>query len=197
MPPYKVAKVRRIRKLWGAGLASLPGLDGKRRRQQDEVDFIDVGHNTQFDTTDDQLTTLSRALASESLAKRIRTLQRERHPYGTVPEMITLDYLEKNNREHVYQAALYGGNRPGGLIVDFLVEMPGGWRGLAIQGIYWHNIPGKREKDTADKLRTIGTKYMGQVIFDVVFVWENQIVCPDPKRTAVLDDSLVGIEHVA
>lgn len=191
--PRKI-QVARVRKLWGKGLASLPLLDGKRRREQDKVDFIAAGRNTQFDLHDDEVASLARALADDGLARRIRTIQRERYPYGTVPELIFLEFLERKGEEYTYQAQVLGGYRGGGLVPDFVVKRGGEQVAILIQGIYWHNIPGKKEKDIADKLRLLGANYEGRQITKVVFVWENKIVAPDPGRSTALESAIVGIE---
>lgn len=197
MSELKPPKFKRIRKAWGKGLRSLPTLDGKRHRK-DELDTLKalpVGENTQFDTTPDDINELAKVLQDESLARRIRKLQHTKYPYGTVPELLMLDYLTSRHERYVYQAELFGGFRNGGLVPDFVVQRAGGWRAINIQGQYWHNIPGKPIKDAADKLRMIGAPYDGQPILDVVFVWERRIMSPDASRERTFQNATLGIEE--
>jgi hypothetical protein len=192
----KQPKLRRVRKAWGDGLASLPLLDGKRKRKQETVDVIsNIGYNTQSDVTPDDIQVLAKIFRDDGLAKRVRQLQKDRYPYGTVPEMVMLDFLERKGETFHYQAQVMGGWRGGGLVPDFVVSRGGTQTAILIQGIYWHNLPGKREKDIADKLRLLGSYYEGKTIDNVVFVWETQIMQPNPKREIVLEDAIVAHEH--
>ena len=187
-------KPRRVRKLWHKGLASLPLLDGKRRREQDLIDLIPVGRNTGFDLHEDRLVELARIFGDEGLARRVLDLQKKRYPYATVPELVCLEFLERNHEKYTYQAQVLGGWRGGGLVPDFAVLRGGSYIALLIQGIYWHNVPGKREKDNSDKLRMLGTLYEGRPISHVVFVWENRLMTTNPARERVLEDAVVGVE---
>jgi hypothetical protein len=116
-----------------------------------------------------------------------------KHPYGTVPELIMLDFLEQKGERYKYQAQLYGGWRSGGLIPDFVVSRGGQARALLINGNYWHNVPGKREKDAADKLRILNSYFDGERISAVTIVWESRLM--GSGRNAVMQDAIVGIEH--
>lgn len=183
-------KLRPIRKAWAKGLASLPLMDGRRRRsdRRIEIEPLPIGRNTQFDLTPDQVSRLAHVLQDEQLARRVVKLQEEKHPYGTMPEMVFLDFLERRQISYKYQAALFGGYRQGGIVLDFLVR----GNAIAIQGIYWHNIPGRKVKDMSDKMRTIGTYFDGELIEKFTFVWESRLIDPDRERTMEL--ALVGQE---
>jgi hypothetical protein len=196
--PNTELKPRRIRKAWHKGLASLPLVDGRRRRYDGyPLKDIPVGRNTGFDLNDDQLSELARVLRDLQLARRVLQIQRERHPYGTMPELVILEFLERKNVDFTYQAQLNGGYRAGGLVPDFVIDKNGTGHVLAIQGIYWHNVPGKREKDQTDKLRLLTEYHNGKPITLVTFVWENRIMQGNPARERVLEDALTGIEHAA
>lgn len=196
MPTLKPPQFKRIRKAWGKGLRSLPRLDGKRYRTDlPALNPLPVGENTQFDTTPDDINELAKALQNENLAKRIRKLQHTKYPYGTVPELLMLDYLSSQGERYKYQAELFGGFRNGGLVPDFVLQRAGGWRALNIQGQYWHNVPGKAVKDASDKLRMLGASYEGQPILDVVFVWERRLMSPDSSRERTLQNATLGIEE--
>lgn len=180
----------RIRKR--RGFASLPGMDGRRRRRDDGFRPLSAGENLRLDVTDDEVQELANVLNDEKLAKRVVNMRRTKHPYGTVPEMIMVDYLDSVGERYKYQAQLYGGWRAGGLVPDFVVSRGGRGRAILINGLYWHNIPGKRVKDAADKLRILGSIYEGEMIGDVVAVWENRLMSEDRRRTMEL--AIAGVE---
>ena len=117
----------------------------------------------------------------------------QQHPYGTLPELVMLDYLERVGERFVYQAQLLGGYRSGGLVPDFVVSRNGNALAIGIQGNFWHNIPGKKVKDEADRQRMLGQFVQGEVITRVVFVWENKVVYND-ERDRVMADALAGVE---
>jgi len=195
MPKHKQPKLTRIRKLWGKGLRSLALLDGHRIRGDYEVKPLPAGLNTQFDVTEDDVNEIAKLLGDDALARRVRQLQHSRFPYGTVPELIMVDFLEKRGERYKYQAQLFGGWRGGGLVPDFVVSRGGKGRAILINGNYWHNIPGKKVKDAADKLRLINAFYEGELITEADIIWESKIMQPNPGRERALDNVLVGIEE--
>lgn len=196
MPKLWQPKPKRLRSAWDSGYKSLPTLDGKRHRKPTNltIPILDFGHKLQTDVTEDDVNDLARVIHDDNLAKRIRKLQHSKYPYGTVPELLMLDYLDSQGERYKYQAQLFGGFRSGGLVPDFVVSRGGGWRAINIQGQYWHQVPGKMVKDAADKLRMIGAPYEGQTIVDVIFVWERRIMQPNPGRDQVLQNAVAGIE---
>lgn len=197
MTKLKQPKLQRIRKAWAKGLRSLPTLDGKRHRKfsLESLKPLPVGLNTEFDTTEDDVNELAKVLQDDALARRIRKLQHEKYPYGTVPELLMLDYLTTRGERYKYQAELFGGFRSGGLVPDFVLQRAGGWRAVNIQGQYWHQVPGKAVKDAADKLRMTGAMYQGQPILDVVFVWERKLMTTGVQRERTLQNATLGIEE--
>jgi hypothetical protein len=195
MAPRPTPKLARIRKAWQDGLRSLPSLDGKRHRIGDEIKPLPSGMNEQFDTTDDREVEIARVLRDDALAKRIVKLQSTIYPYGTVPELIMVDFLMKKGERYKFQAQLYGGWRSAGLVPDFVVSRAGTAHALLINGNYWHNLPGKRTKDASDKLRLLNSYYDGEVIKSATIVWESQIMQPNPARDNVLGDAIAGIER--
>lgn len=191
------AKPKRLRSAFDDGYRSLPTLDGKRHRKETNltIPLLDFGHRDQTDVTEDDVNALAKVIHNDSLAKRVRKLQHTKFPYGTVPELLMMDYLDSHDERYKYQAQLFGGFRSGGLVPDFVVQRAGGWRALNIQGQYWHQVPGKMVKDAADKMRMIGAPYEGQTIVDVVFVWERRLMQPDTAREQVMQNALAGIEE--
>lgn len=195
MAPRRTPGLRPLRKSWQKGLASLPGLDGKRRRQDDRLVIPDIpaGKNVQFEGVDDRLSELARVLNDEPLAKRVLKLQDEQFPNGTLLELVIHEYLTKKRRDFVYQLQLFGGHRAGGVVPDFAVSFGGGWLVIAANGWFFHQKFGSQD-DEADKLRMLGTSYQGKIIEKVVRVWDTHVMVSDPQRSRVLDDALTGIE---
>lgn len=182
-------ELKKLRKLPTLrGLADMTG----SRRQRKELPQLPSGINEQFDTTNDLELKLAHALKDDRLAKRVVNLMENKYPYGTVPELIMLDYLQSKQERYKYQAELFGGWRGGGLIPDFVVSQGGASLALLINGTYWHNVPGKREKDAADKLRIMNSYFDGELITDVVIVWESRLM--EPGRQLVMANALAGQE---
>jgi hypothetical protein len=133
---------------------------------------------------------VARETGSRPLAKRVSRLRRK-YPYGTVPELLALDWLEAKGERYIFQAQLYGGWRPGGLIPDFLLFRSSRAIAINIMGNHWHDQPGKRERDESDRLRMLGSTYAGSRIDKVVFVWENALV---RNRDSVMENALMGMD---
>lgn len=188
LPEPKVFKRLRKVKAW----TTLPGINGKRDGGG-ALEPLPTGLRERFDLTDDRVDRLANVLGDEKLAKRVYSMQDNDYPYATVPELIMVDFLEKRGERYKFQAQLYGGYRQGGLIPDFVVSRGGNSRALLINGIYWHNIPGKRQKDAADKLRLLGQYIDGDLISDATIIWESRIV-DDPERERNMQLALEGTE---
>lgn len=151
-----------------------------------------------FETpTDTILTDLIRELGDEKTAKRVRKLQLQFATggtnYATVPELVTMDWLEVNKYHYIFQGQLYGGRaRSGGVVPDFVVDMGGG-KGMvwAVQGVYWHSKTKEKSfSDAADNLRMLG-QYVGGIRIDkVVELWDDDIL---HRRPQVFLMALAGI----
>ena len=115
--------------------------------------------------------------ATQQEAKRILTYQTQ-YPGGTIPELLTLDWLRLNQYPHEYQVELYGGRRvAGGLVPDFIVDagpMPWVWQ---IDGDYWHSAAfDLGTKDAAADMRYMASQYRGRQIGGVVHLKESDIL---------------------
>ena len=129
-----------------------------------------------------------------STAQRVATLKHKKYKTyeGTIPELITLDWLEQKKIPHHFQAFVYGGrNRAGGVVPDFLV-WPGG-RGIAwfVDTLYWHSKPEIAASDAVDRQLILGGFFEGIRIETVVALWETRIYT---DRPAVFDAAMNGIE---
>jgi hypothetical protein len=180
-------RLKRLPKL--SSLKSLPSLTGERRKDSKPDPYVSQEH-TSFDSTDDTEDRLARELKSRAMAKKVLGLKKE-YPYGTVPELLAMDWLRTNRERYVWQAQLYGGFRSGGIVPDFLVHRNSSITALLVQGNYWHNLPGMKTADESDRQRLLGTSYEGQRIKKVVFVWETRLM---RSRDDVMRHALSGIE---
>ncbi len=102
-----------------------------------------------------------------------------------------LDYLQSTGEKYTYQAELYGGFRPGGVVPDFVVSRSGNGLALLINGTYWHR-PNGPQNDAADKLRIVGQYFNGDLITQAVIVWESRLMASD--RRATMQAALSGQE---
>jgi hypothetical protein len=145
-----------------------------------------------------ELTELTNWLnGDEKTAKRVLTLRKE-NPYvansGTVPELVTMDWLEVNKYRYIYQGMLFGGRAlAGGLVPDFVVDTSGSGEGAAwqIQGDYWHSKSAtKTYSDAADNLRLVGQVIGGIRIGKVIPIFESDI---KTRRPQVFQMALAGI----
>jgi hypothetical protein len=144
---------------------------------------------------DTALTELTRRLGDAALAKRIRALQAQYGGVssGTVPELVTYDWLQRSGYRFVFQAELYGGRATaGGILPDFVVETGAG-TGMAwnVQGEYWHGKTNeKAQSDAVDALRMIGQVVNGIRIDKVLYLWEQDLYT---KRPQVFQYAIAGI----
>lgn len=166
-----------------------------RRGKKAKTDFkpVVVDEGSQEDPA---LRELTRRLNGDvELAKRIASLQ-QRYPNGTMIELMVYDWLVRHPEwQFIYQATLYGAPRGASglpLVPDFVIWVDAS-RGIAIQvqGEYWHTLPGRREKDAAHALLTIGQRVQGVRIEQLVNVWEPHIM---NDLDGVMRRAVAGIE---
>lgn len=146
---------------------------------------------------DDAFNAMVRALGgdtnAEKLAKTVQTLQVQ-HPYATVPELVTYNWLEAQGVSFRFQAALLGGRSVrGGALPDFVLQMSrqGGmvWN---VNGTYWHNIPVVMEREQVQREELIGKTYDGILIQNYVALWEDRIM--SSNRDDVFWAAMSGVE---
>lgn len=174
------------------------GFDNKfkkySRRKKLDI-FLPFVSGTDDEYVDTALTELTRRLGDEATAKRIRALQATLGGVssGTVPELVTYDWLQRSGYNFIFQAELYGGRATaGGLLPDFVVETGAGV-GMAwqIQGEYWHGKSGdKKVSDAEAAMRLMGQVVGGVRIEQVIFIWEEDTYT---KRPQVFQYAVSGI----
>lgn len=154
--------------------------------------FVSGNDTSPVDTA---LTELTRRLGDQALAKRIRVLQAQYGGVssGTVPELVTYDWLQHSGYRFVFQAELYGGRATaGGLLPDFVVETGAG-SGAAwnIQGEYWHGKSQEKAiSDAEGALRLVGQVVNGIRIDRVLYLWEDDLYT---KRPQVFQYAIAGV----
>lgn len=171
------------------GLAGLPGL-GKR---QDRLKLDVAGVSGAENLRDEKAAQMERLLHDAQLVKRVRKLQ-ARYPNGTLPEMVAMDWLIENGQSFEYQVGIHGGRATrGGLVSDFVVFHSTTADVWFIQGDYWHSRLGNVsiEKNTADKLRTVGQWVNGVRIEKALELWERRIY---EQRPNIFVMAMAGIE---
>lgn len=172
-------------------LSGVPGGGIKRKRRDKSAEIAGSTLEIKDERVQEIVSRLSNSPADYKLAKRVATLM-DTYPDGTIPELITLDYLEQQQIPYTYQAWIYGGrSRQGGVIPDFVLA-PGG-RGMAwlVQGDYWHTRAEVAESDVSDKLRLLGTMFHGVQIEQVIELWEQRIYKDRPE---IFELAVMGIE---
>jgi hypothetical protein len=141
---------------------------------------------------DTVLTDLTNTIGDAKIAKRVQVLQAQ-YPNGTIPELVTMDWLQANKHHYIYQGMLYGGRaQSGGLVPDFVVQT-GGAEGAAwqVMGQYWHSrSAAKRFSDAESALRLLGQVVGGIRIGRVVNLSDYDIL---HRRPSVFQMALAGI----
>lgn len=110
---------------------------------------------------------------AEEVAKLMEVYPAE----GTLPELLTMAWLDKRYILYDYQSAVMGGRRElGGAVVDFVIyglgEGVACWR---CQGEYWHSLSTRPRADADQKDRLLRAWWRGNKITKVVDLWEGDI----------------------
>lgn len=170
-------------------LRGLPDLSGRQRKPAlPELPTIRI-EQEDISPEEERRREIARLVGDDSLAYRVMKLQ-NKYPKGTLPELVTMDWLEKQGIGYQYQVHLFGGRR-GGLIPDFVIQNGGQVDAWMIQGKYWHTIHGKREVDAAAKMRMRGADFGSGRIKDVLELWDSRIY---KNRPSVFWAALSGQE---
>lgn len=173
-------------------LARMPRIPGSRKRARPILKGADP---TIAERGSDELQRIVNSMGGTSdalkIAKRVLKLKQQ-FPAGSIPELVTYNWLEQRQIPFTYQAMLFGGRREkGGLVPDFIVQYGGKGMAWQVQGEYWHRQQASHgQKDLSNRLRLLGTFYRGVRIDYVVELWEKDIL---RKRPQVFLMALQGI----
>ena len=103
---------------------------------------------------------------------------------GSVPELLTYDWLSSRGLRFEYQSPQMGGRlRVGGAVVDFLLHdlAPAGLYVWRIMGDYWHAAPEVQGKDEQQRRRLLRQRVHGRPVVAVVDLWESDIYDRSPE----------------
>lgn len=144
---------------------------------------------------DSQLALWTSALGDESLAKKLMKMKATKYPDATLPELVALEWLERKRIKHTFQQWLLGGRAiRGGQVVDIVIDNGGSIVIVEVQGNYWHNRPGARQRDEAQRFALIGLSVFGKRVSAVVEAWESRLVNPkEAYREQVMQMALLGV----
>lgn len=139
---------------------------------------------------DDTLSIWADKLGSESYAKKMLKLQQS-HVTATLPELVTMDWLDTNKIDYEFQVSLFGGRSRagGGTVLDFLVFDGGEAMAWPVQGEYWHSLSTVARRDRDIFMKLLGADVRGYVIRAVVMLWEQDIY---DKRPGIFQQALAG-----
>ena len=174
-------------------LKRLKGIPPIKRRRRDKADPIPGGEYVTEDEphVNEIFIRLGRRSRDLRVAKRVAKLV-EQFPNATIPELVTMDWLNQQNIEYKYLAQVLGGHaRKGGVEADFLLQVGGVGMVWLINGNYWHSRPEVVASDVVDRLRFIGATRYGIRIEKVVALWERRIY---EDRPTVFELALAGVE---
>lgn len=136
------------------------------------------------DLTDDELDKLTRDLKGDKeRAKRILNLKRQ-YEAGTIPELITFDWLMRNHIRFIYQATFAGGRaRRGGLVPDFVLERGQGSMVWNVDGVYYHDTlyRGRGFKDIRNDIRLKGQMINGRKVEKIIHITDTAILSKYPE----------------
>lgn len=129
-------------------------------------------------------------LGSESFAKKMLALQKH-HITATLPELVTMDWLDQSKIDYEFQVSLFGGRSRagGGTVLDFLVYDGGEAMAWPVQGEYWHTLKTVDRRDKEIFLKLLGADVHGTTIRAVVELWEQDIY---DKRPMIFQQALAG-----
>lgn len=137
-----------------------------------------------------QLNVWAGKLGSTTEAKRMMTLA-QKFPQASLPELVTMDWLNRNGYDYEFQVPIMGGRRvAGGAVLDFVVITGGQAIAWAVQGEYWHTRRNIRLRDQAQYERLLGQYVAGFRVHSIAQLWEDAIY---HQRPMVFYQALAGI----
>lgn len=113
-------------------------------------------------------------------AEQVATLE-QNNPSSTLPELVTMNWLNGQGVIYVPQAYVLGGRSSrGGMVPDFLVRFKANWSAWLIQGSWYHSSEFQQRymqegRDITARLTLKGAAYAGYLIEEVVTLDEEAI----------------------
>lgn len=114
---------------------------------------------------------------------------KQTYPNGTTPELVTMDWLNRNQIRYIYQAQYGARTVRGSSSTDFVVVSNGMGIAWEINGVYWHTRFKTAQSDASRALLLLNKVISGVKIDKVVALWEPDIY-KKPKQ--VFEMALMG-----
>lgn len=171
--PFRIPRMRRTRRVG-------PQPSEPYTRPPEGLPLLPRGPRT-LDTTPDTVLYWMTKVSRERAMRAYRLLKQG--IVGSLPELLTYDWLQSRNRIFDFQSSIMGGRLIlGGAVADFIIEdlIPGGlviWR---VQGDYWHTQADRVQSDFIQRERLLTESYMGVPVEQVVDLWESAIYWAAP-----------------
>lgn len=146
-----------------------------RRRASEPLPLTPRGAKL-LDTTPEEVLYWMQSVSRERAMQAYRLLRRGVE--GTLPELLTYQWLERRGRQFDFQSSIMGGRLVlGGAVADFIISdlVPGGLVVWRVQGDYWHVEPERVQRDFQQRERLLMESYMGVPVVQVVDLWESGI----------------------
>jgi len=172
---------------------TLKGLSGLGRTQK-LPPLPDLAQPGQLaSVADDELSRLTDTLGDRTLAKKLLNL-RKKFPDATMPELVTMEFLDRRAVRYQFQKWLLGGRSiRGGQIVDFALDMGTHTLIWEVMGNYWHTRPGQAQLDEGQKHTLLGLSVFGKPVRGVVSLWESRLMSKYQRKGA-LEMAMAGVE---
>ena len=135
-----------------------------------------------LDTTPPEVAYYMEKVSRERAMRAYRL--RKKGVEGTLPELLTYDWLESRGRQFDFQTSFLGGRlQLGGAVADFIIFdlWPGELAVWRCQGDYWHTMPEREQKDALQKLKLLGERWNNVPVGVVVDLWESAIYRRAPQ----------------
>lgn len=119
----------------------------------------------------------------------------QKYPGATLPEMVTMEWLDREGQPYEFQVPVSGGHKKGGVVPDFMIPNGSGADIWLIQGDYFHSAEFQARyrqegRDALAKMRLLGQTIKGRKILRVVELEESDIY---KLRPQIFRDALAGI----
>jgi hypothetical protein len=136
------------------------------------------------------LAKIGRGSRNEATARRVMRLEEKaEYANATLPELLAIDYLERNNIPFLFQVIAAGGrNIPGGRVPDFVLPMGSGALVILVQGEWYHPSP---QVELQTRLIIMSSILAGMKPWAVVQVFEDDIYL---DQEGVMSLAVNGIE---
>lgn len=134
------------------------------------------------------LSKIGRGSEEETLARRLLGLW-PAYPDATLPELMAVEWLLRNNVDFYFQQLASGGKTvKGGRVPDIVIPMGATCLVILVQGSYWHP---SAYQELMTRIIIMSSTIAGMKPWAVVQVWEEQIY---DDQDYVMSVAMQGVE---